>query len=122
MPHNKALAILAENWDSHDLWASVIESGFTVAKVAHAFEHNVPEQVLQIRWGLSVPTMDYVRSLAELAWVNQGNPDFTLDEPWELIELFIARDNDEVTDEDLTFTARVLQRYLRLLEKSGLSY
>jgi hypothetical protein len=116
MAHNPALKILSENWDSGDLGSCIIESAFTLAKVAHAFGNNLPEQIMQIRWGLSVPTMEYVRGVAEEAWRNQGNYDWSPDESPELIDLFIARDNDEVTDEDLTFTARVLERYLRLVE------
>jgi hypothetical protein len=111
-----------------DFYSEAASSCFDLATVAWVFGNEEPAKIMQILWGHgNAPTMKKVRTLMERAWYNQGaaleNEEARGEIRPQLAELFIEVDSGRITQEQLTYAARVWQRYMGLVVREhGLGY
>lgn len=108
--YSPAIAAMMDCWDGGDMWGSAIAMAFAVAEVADAVDYDEPGQILDYR---PSPVKSEL-SLDELV-----DHDETSIETTELGE---AVQDGRVTNDDLKFAARVLNRYLAILDRAGQSY
>lgn len=120
--HSETIKILSQAWDSHDQYASAVLSAFDLAKIARVFGNTEVEEILFIGWGaFGPPTMEQVRPTIERAWYTPDPSAFDDVSP-ELVSLFAEVDSGSITTKDLTYAARILQRYITLLHLAGKDY
>lgn len=126
--YSPAIAAMMDGWDSGDVWGTAMSMAWAVAEVARAAELErdteavdtvdlsiVPE-ILEVSWGMT-PAL----SIEEMAGVEE-DPENRGDVSFETGTLAAAYQRGDVTDADLAFAARVLDRYLDICRAAGLDY
>jgi hypothetical protein len=119
---NPVLKVTTEDWwDYKERWSDAMISGFDIALLAQViYDDTVPVNNLRITWGMPLSeTRNSLRAKAEEAWRHQSDTDF---DPPSWMSLYVAIDNEEVTQEDLRYASRILDRYITLLHNAGRSY
>lgn len=111
--YSPAIAAMMDSWDGGDPWGSANEMAFAVSEVARAMGESVPQALLSYRPSPIAPSY----TLDELA--NVGPDD---DVSFLTTELADAVRDGRVEASDLIFAARVLNRYLNMLDNAGQSY
>lgn len=120
-----ALMALTENWwDPEERWADAISAGVDLAMIASVeCEDNRPLAILGVTWGMPRPTRAELKEKADEAWRHQSDSDFEFPS-W--MQLYVAVNGSEVYGEadaeDLMYAARVLKRYVGILERAGRGY
>lgn len=104
-----------------DFVSSIISAGFDLAEVGYLHDDDRAQRELGITWGLMPPTgLEGQLMLARLAWDGgEGSEEARDTMRPEFAELLIAVADGKVTLDDIAFGARVLNRYLRLVEANG---
>lgn len=126
--YSPAIDAMIDGWDGGDVWGSAMSMAWAVAEVARAAEiesnaapvdhvelDRVP-QILEVSWGAAQPM-----TIDEMADV-EGNPEDRGDVSFETSMLAAAYRDGRVTDADLLFAARVLDRYLDIARAAGQDY
>lgn len=126
--YSPAIDAMIDAWDGGDVWGSAMSMAWAVAEVARAAElesdaepidhvelDRVP-QILEVSWGMT-PAL----SIEEMASVEE-NPEDRGDVSFETGVLAAAYQRGDVTDADLLFAARVLDRYLDIARAAGHDY
>lgn len=116
--HSPVIARMIDSWDGGDPFGSAMSAAWAVAEVARAAGVPEVDTTLSVSWG-AVPMID----LGEAAdTLTADEPDPGSDISYETAALADAYLSGEITDQDLTFAARVLHRYIDLCERAGISY
>lgn len=111
-PHNPAIDTMIDSFDGADPWGSAMAMAFAVAEVGRAIDHPEPGQILNYRPSAVAGTV----TLDDLADNDEANVDY------ETESLALAVRAREVTEEDLTMAARILNKYLNLCKLAGKDY
>lgn len=115
--YSPAIAAAIEGWDGGDPWGSAMDMAWAVAEVARAGVVGTEvAATLEVSWGAMSPM-----SIDEMADVEE-DPDNRGDVSFTTAMLAAAYRDGRVTDDDLTFAARVLDRYLDILRAAGHDY
>jgi hypothetical protein len=110
--YSPAIAVMMDSWDGDDPWGSAVTMGFAVYEVSRALDIPEIAHILQ-----ASPGMTPVYSIDELADSNgEGDIQF------ETMELASAVRDGRVTDADLIFAAKVLNRYIDICRNAGKDY
>lgn len=110
--HTPAIASMMGAWDEGDPYGSAHEFAYAVAQCGRALDNPEPAQILNFR-----PS-----PLARNLLIEQLADGQDEEAGIAIADLASNVQAGVVTEDDLVFAAKVLHRYLGILESAGLSY